>query len=694
MPLFVKTSGTSSSSTWPKVVSISVKTAISTWVKAKSAFVRTAAGWIQFFPKSGPYTTTFPYFASTTTGTSPIAGLTLDTGSTVYLQKGTWLSNGYTISSYSYYVYTTSNGNINTTASQYNAASGTLTQYATIPLSAAIYDGYYIYGEIDANTTTTGVTGIETTDGNGSRYFVCRKYIPTQSAYTPTINYSYNAATSVTTLAYVNKWNGTADYLPDNTRSAILWYRSTVGTYTSVDQIIANATYVSSTTPSISNDGTLYTVNASLTLNPAIVGNYYYAVNYEYNSKSDWNVYQYGSASPSAYAKYGPINSVLTTNPAYGTPTSSSNGFNATISTAPNPTGGSYSYYTQTGTGTVTVNSTTGAVSVTGMSPGNSVTVYVYYTLYGYVPYLFIVTGTATPNYTVTWNANGGSVTPSSSTVASGSTVTAPTPTRDGYTFLQWRDTPSGDYTYGLNAGSSWTVTGNILFYARWIPNYTITWNANGGTVTPTSSTAASGSTVTAPTPTRDGYTFLQWRDTPSGDYTYGLNAGGSWTVTANALFYARWTVVSAAPTGGSVSVSPASGAVGTQFSAVPSGWSGTPSTFTYTYSWQHQSSFFSWVQDGTGSTFTPTQLQTYGYRLAWTVSNGISPNATGTTSFTVTASTPPTPPVGPPTPPTPPVGPPTPPTPPVGPPYFPPPYFSPYWSDYRLKENVEDHEQ
>lgn len=307
MPLFVKTSGTSNSSTWPKAVSISVKTAINTWVKAKSAFVRTAAGWIQFFPKSGPYTTTFPYFSSTTTGLTPIPGLTLDTGSTVYLQKGTWIPNGFTISSYSYYVYTTSNGNINTTSSQFNAASGTLTQYATIPLSAATYDGYYIYGEIDANTTTTGVTGIETTDSNGSRYFVCRKYIPTQAAYTPAINYSYNSNTLVTTLSYTNKWNGTADYLPDSTRSIVLWYSSTIGTYTSATQIVANATYISSSSPSVSNNGTLYTVTASLTLNPAVTGRYYYAVEYEYNSKSDWNVSQYGSQSPSAYAVYGPI---------------------------------------------------------------------------------------------------------------------------------------------------------------------------------------------------------------------------------------------------------------------------------------------------------------------------------------------------------------------------------------------------
>lgn len=80
-------------------------------------------------------------------------------------------------------------------------------------------------------------------------------------------------------------------------------------------------------------------------------------------------------------------------------------------------------------------------------------------------PVQFTVTATT---YTVTWNANGGSVSPSSSSGTSGTVVYAPTPTRSGYTFLYWRDTPSGDYTYQINAGGSWTISGNITFYARW----------------------------------------------------------------------------------------------------------------------------------------------------------------------------------------------------------------------------------
>jgi len=90
------------------------------------------------------------------------------------------------------------------------------------------------------------------------------------------------------------------------------------------------------------------------------------------------------------------------------------------------------------------------------------------------------------------------------------------------------------------------------------VTQYTISWNANGGSVSPTSNTVNSGTTVSAPTPTRSGYTFLYWRDSPSAfSYIYQINPGGSWTVTSNITFYAYWQVASVAPstpTGVSVS--------------------------------------------------------------------------------------------------------------------------------------------
>jgi hypothetical protein len=106
-------------------------------------------------------------------------------------------------------------------------------------------------------------------------------------------------------------------------------------------------------------------------------------------------------------------------------------------------------------------------------------------------------------------------------------------------------------FTTGTNSFGNNTVASNTVVSTPFVPTqYTISWNANGGSVSPTSNTVNSGTTVSAPTPTRSGYTFLYWRDSPSAfSYVYQINPGGSWTVTSNITFYAYWQVASVAPT-------------------------------------------------------------------------------------------------------------------------------------------------
>jgi len=75
------------------------------------------------------------------------------------------------------------------------------------------------------------------------------------------------------------------------------------------------------------------------------------------------------------------------------------------------------------------------------------------------------------------------------------------------------------------------------------VVNYTVTWNANGGSVSPSSTTVSSGSQIQAPTPSRSGYTFNGWYNSSSGG-SYIVGAGGNYTVTANVTLYAQWTIV------------------------------------------------------------------------------------------------------------------------------------------------------
>lgn len=142
------------------------------------------------------------------------------------------------------------------------------------------------------------------------------------------------------------------------------------------------------------------------------------------------------------------------------------------------------------------------------------------------------VTGTG---YTVSYNANGGSSTPSSST----STLT--------YTQTYWNTNSSGTGT-NYSSGGSYTNNGAATLYAIWsttkgsvtlasaisrtssTSSYTITYNANGGSSTPSSQT------LTRTTP----YTFSKWAAGSTSGTQY--SAGASYTPSAATTMYAIWT--------------------------------------------------------------------------------------------------------------------------------------------------------
>ena len=173
--------------------------------------------------------------------------------------------------------------------------------------------------------------------------------------------------------------------------------------------------------------------------------------------------------------------------------------------------------------------------------------------------------------YTITYNANGGTVSPASedasytfdgwATSETGAKVynpgeevvnlapsgtfelyahwdnasaakTLPTPTRDGYTFKGWHvGTVSG-----AAANSPYTPTSDVTLVAEWEPiPYTATFDPDGGTVTPATDTFNIESSLALPTPTKTGYTFTGWKVT---------TAAGNWA--ANVQFEATDTSVPA----------------------------------------------------------------------------------------------------------------------------------------------------
>ena len=142
--------------------------------------------------------------------------------------------------------------------------------------------------------------------------------------------------------------------------------------------------------------------------------------------------------------------------------------------------------------------------------------------------------------YTVTFNANGGTETSETRTVTYGNPYgELPTLTREGYTFEGWFTAENGGTQ--VTAVTTVTTAADHMLYAHWTANeYTVTFNANGGTVTPAEMKVRHGDAYgKLPTPTLDGYTFDGWYN------DNGMQVKPEDVVTASHTLYAYWTRIS-----------------------------------------------------------------------------------------------------------------------------------------------------
>lgn len=173
-------------------------------------------------------------------------------------------------------------------------------------------------------------------------------------------------------------------------------------------------------------------------------------------------------------------------------------------------------------------------------------------------------TCTVTPaSYLVTLDPNGGRVSPASKVVTYGKTYgTLPTPTRTGYDFDGWYTRQSS----GIKVDKNTSVGTNppTTLYAHWKgKTYTVSLDANGGTVGMKSRTATYGSEYPAlPAPTRTGYSFDGWYTQKTG----GTKVDDNTTVTtaANHILYAHWHLTPAqAPYDVELTMNPTTGVYG-----------------------------------------------------------------------------------------------------------------------------------
>ncbi len=124
--------------------------------------------------------------------------------------------------------------------------------------------------------------------------------------------------------------------------------------------------------------------------------------------------------------------------------------------------------------------------------------------------------------YSVTYNGSGSTTTlPDTAfyTVGNTVTVTNTEPYLEGHTFNGWRNSVNNQvYTQGQTFNITNNTTLTAIFTANPITNYTVTYNANGGTGTvPATATVQKGGSHTVENPTNltppDGKKFAGWSD-------------------------------------------------------------------------------------------------------------------------------------------------------------------------------------
>lgn len=207
-------------------------------------------------------------------------------------------------------------------------------------------------------------------------------------------------------------------------------------------------------------------------------------------------------------------------------------------------------------------------------------------------------------NYTVTLNVDGGDpIVPPASATRTVPYATAvgplPTPTRTHYNFGGWYTGHNGT---GTELKTTTPVAGNIEVFAKWIPvNYTVIFNANGGSlVGPSSRTVAYYHEVGAlPQATLAHHTFAGWYPNSDGG---GNEFTAATRIIGDIQVFAKWTPVNYTVTfdknGGEVDADPTSAVVpyGTEWGT----WRPTPPLRAhYTYSGWNSAT------DGSGAALT-----------------------------------------------------------------------------------------
>ena len=170
----------------------------------------------------------------------------------------------------------------------------------------------------------------------------------------------------------------------------------------------------------------------------------------------------------------------------------------------------------------------------------------------GYMSVRYDVTQAVSYTHTVTYSANGGTGSVSSTVVTDTNngntnvTLAANGFTKTGYTFTGWNTQANGGGVSYTDGSSVSNLLSDLTLYAQWTANtYTVSFDGNGSTSGTTASMQVTygeaAKALTANGFVRDDYSFAGWNTAADGSGTSYADGAEISDLTADLVLYAQW---------------------------------------------------------------------------------------------------------------------------------------------------------
>ena len=232
--------------------------------------------------------------------------------------------------------------------------------------------------------------------------------------------------------------------------------------------------------------------------------------------------------------------------------------------------------------------------------------------------------------YRLTFDGQSGITESATAKVTIGQSILLPSATRSNYTLQGWSPQQSGGSVTA--AGASFTPNSDATLYAQWaLQEFTVTYNANGGTSETATATFIYGSTtpLRLPSASRANYVFSGWYSAADGGFSIG-SAGADFTPTGTVTIYAHWIQGSLDGLGDAVKIAEMTVIDGSS-SSFTAGSNGSSATVEYTAdSLPHQTVITAYVQNQTdraSSLINSSFSYVLSIVVAWVAPDGTVPD-------------------------------------------------------------------